>query len=155
VNNMNVATSRFGAIDIEPEDVISVPDGILGFPTSTQYVVIEHRPGSVFRWLQSIDEPTVAFLVADPASLVSDFALELDSQTASSLQLDEETPCLVYTIATIPKGKPEETTINLAGPIVVNVANRTARQLVLEDPAYAIRHPVMLGDRKQPAEAAA
>ena len=155
MNKMNVATSRFGTIDIESEDVISVPEGILGFPASTQYIVIEHRPGSVFRWLQSVDEPSVAFLVADPCALVPDFTLELDSQTASSLELDEQTPCLVYTIATIPKGKPEETTINLAGPIVVNVANRTARQLVLEDPAYAIKHPVMLGERKLPAQAAA
>jgi flagellar assembly factor FliW len=43
---------------------------------------------------------------------------------------------------TIPKGNPEAMTLNLAGPIVVNAQNRVAKQIVLTDESFGIRHPI-------------
>jgi flagellar assembly factor FliW len=88
------------------------------------------------------EDPSLAFLVVEPTHFVHEYAPVLSDEAASSLELDESTPQLVYTIATIPNGKPDEMTINLAGPIVINGLTRSARQLVIEDPNYSIKHRV-------------
>ncbi len=144
-------TARFGAIEYRPEDVLNFAGGLLGFPACDRFVLIEHKEGSPFRWLQSLDEPSVAFLVVDPGHFVEDFAPEMPDCVANALGLECETPRLVYTIVTIPPGKPRAMTINLAGPIVVNAENRSARQVVLEDVRYPIRFPVFQERQEQAA----
>ena len=138
----NLQSTRFGAIEYSPEDVVTIQDGLLGFPGREAYLVLTHKEGSPFRWLQSIDEPALAFLVVDPGHFVQGYSPLMSDEAASALGLGEETPRLVYTIATIPNGKPEEMTLNLAGPIVINGETRAARQLVIEDPNCAIKHRV-------------
>lgn len=135
-------TVRFGKIECSQEDVVTFVDGILGFDNLRAFVLIQHREGSPFRWLQSLEDGNLAFLVVDPGTYVADYAPLMPDSAATDLELLEDTPRLVYTIVTIPRGKPEEMTLNLAGPIVINGENRKAKQIVLEDQAFPIRHRV-------------
>ncbi|MBS1710522.1 MAG: flagellar assembly protein FliW [Armatimonadetes bacterium] len=137
-----IETARFGTIEFCDADLVTLAEGILGFPGQTRYLVIQHKEGSPFCWLQSADDGALAFLVVDPAYYVPDYAPELPDETARQLELGEETPRLVYTIVTIPKGKPDDMTLNLAGPILINLEKRLAKQVVVEDVRYAIRHRV-------------
>ncbi len=148
-----VDTSRFGTVEYAPEDVITFADGILGFPACREYLVINHGDNSPFRWLQSIEEPALAFLVADPGDLVAGYSPEMPKRDAKALGLTEETARLVYTIVTIPPGKPEEIAVNLAGPIVVNAETRTARQVVIESDEYPTRYRLR-GDERSTERAA-
>jgi flagellar assembly factor FliW len=71
---------------------------------------------------------------------------------ASELELSEDSARLVYTIVTIPKGDPEGMTLNLAGPLLVNLENRMAKQVVVEDHRYPIRYKVFAEEKQgQPA----
>jgi flagellar assembly factor FliW len=142
ITQTSVQTRRFGAIEVTPEDVITFPDGLLGFPECTRFVVIRHKEGSPFRWLQSVQHPELAFLIVDPVHLVPDYAPLMEEQVADDLGLTEGTPRLVYTIVTIPPGNPQAMTLNLAGPIVINGVTRIARQLVLTDERYGTKHGV-------------
>lgn len=144
-------TSRFGAIDFQDDDVITISGGLLGFPDSRRYVLIQHKTGSRFRWLQSLDDGQVAFLVVDPAEFFANYAPEISDHVASQHGLTAETPRLVYTIVTIPRGKPEAMTANLAGPIVINCDTRRGVQLVIEDPAYGIKHPIGVNSQQSAA----
>jgi flagellar assembly factor FliW len=132
-------TLRFGEIEFTDHDVITIEGGILGFQENSRYLILQHKEGSPFRWLQSLEQSALAFLVVDPAAYTSEYSPEMDERHAVELELTEETPQLVYTIVTIPKGKPEEMSLNLAGPIVVNCLTRQAKQIVLEHPAYPIK----------------
>jgi flagellar assembly factor FliW len=135
-------SQRFGQIPVEPDDVVTFPEGLLGFPLATRWIVVSHREGSAFRWLQSLEYPELAFLVVDPNEFQPGYGAAISASDASGLEIGETTPTLVYTIVTIPQGRPDEMTINLAGPIVINAATRRARQVVIEDPAYPIRYRV-------------
>jgi flagellar assembly factor FliW len=84
----------------------------------------------------------LAFLVTDPANYVGDYAPPLSNTIAESLEIWEETPRMVLTTVNIPPGKPEEMTINLAGPLLVNAISRKGKQIVLEDDAYTTRYRV-------------
>lgn len=139
---MTLQTPRFGTLEFESEDVITFDDGLIGFPEARQFVLLNHKPDSPFRWLQSVDDPALAFLVATPESFVPDYAPEISQDQADRLQLKESTPTIVFTTVAIPAGKPEEMTINLAGPLIVNADARKARQIVLEDSAYTVKHRV-------------
>ena len=147
-----IETTRFGAVDFSVEDVVTLNEGLLGFPDQTRFVVIQHKEGSPFSWLQSVESGELAFLVVDQGHYMKDYAPEMPSDIASELEIDEESPRLVYTIVTIPKGQPNEMTLNLAGPILINVANRRAKQVVVEDKRYPIRYKVFSEEKQgQPA----
>lgn len=153
---MNVATPRFGTIEFEEDDVLLFPEGILGFEDCRRYIVLRHGEDSPFLWLQSVDRPEIAFLVTDPAHFEPNYSPEMPPGVAQLLRLDENTPRLVYTILSIPRGKPEQMTANLAGPIVVNLAERLACQVVVEDGEWSTKHPVFAGsDRAEHDESAA
>ena len=137
-----VETTRFGVVEFSEEDVVTFADGILGFPDARRFLVIHHKEDSPFRWLQNVEYGDLAFLVADPAHYVPGYAPELPDQIAEELNLSEESPRLVYTMVTIPKGKPDGMTLNLAGPLLINLESRQARQVVLEDQRYPIRYKV-------------
>lgn len=147
-----IDTTRFGQIEVEAADIVSFPSGVLGFPETKRYVLIEHQPDSPYRWMQSADEAHLAFLVTDPGNFVPDYAPEMPAKDAEALKLNEDTPRLVYTIVTIPSGNPREMTLNLAGPVVINAADRIGRQIVLEDSAYPVRHRAF-GPEKEGAAA--
>jgi len=139
---MNIEGTRFGAIDFTEEDVVLFPEGLVGFSKLQHHVVVCPKPGSPFRWLQSLEEPGLAFLVTDPTVYVPDYDPRVDEGFIKALELDKETPRLLFTTVTIPHGHPEDMTINLAAPIVINALTRRAKQIVLEDQAYTIKHRV-------------
>jgi flagellar assembly factor FliW len=139
---MILSGTRFGDIEFLDEDIVHLPEGLIGFPGSKRYLILSVKPNSPFRWLQSIDEPALAFLCTDPAHYVPYYAPTLSERHARDLQMNADTPRMVLCTAAIPKGKPEDMTLNLAGPIVVNAEARVARQIVLEDGAYTVKHRV-------------
>lgn len=140
---MTLTTTRFGTIEYTDEDILTLKDGPLGFPGLERFVVVSHKEGSVFRWLQSIDDPSLAFLVLDPGEFRPDYSPAMPEEVAGELELAEETPRIVYAIVSIPPGKPEEMTANLAGPIVVNAEKRVAKQVVVEEPEWHTKHPLL------------
>lgn len=139
-----VMTTRFGEIEYAREDVLTVRNGLLGFEGFDQFLLIEHRTGSPFRWLQSLQRPELAFLVVDPFQFFANYQVDISDAGAQELELSPTTAQVVYTIVTIPRGKPEEMTVNLAGPIVINAETRQARQFVVENPAFSVKQRLVV-----------
>lgn len=139
-----VMTSRFGEIEYTKEDVLTVREGLLGFEGFTKFLLIEHKPDSPFRWMQSLQRPELAFLVVDPFQFFADYDVVLTDQAAEDLELTPTTGQVVYTIVTIPRGKPDDMTVNLAGPIVINADTREARQFVVENPAFSVKQRLVI-----------
>jgi len=146
-----IDTARFGRIEFESGDIVTFAGGLLGFPALHRFVLIQHREGSAFRWMQSLEDSKIAFLVVDPGNYLADYAPMMPEATAKTLELTEDTPRLVYTIVTIPRGKPEEMTLNLAGPLVINAETGQAHQIVIEDDAFPIRYRVFAENEKTQA----
>ena len=143
ITTQSIETKRFGQIEFGTEDVVAFPEGIIGFPECRQFLILQHKEGSPFRWLQSLDDTDVAFLVVEPTHYVPNYEFKIHEGVVSNLALSDETPYLVYTVVTIPKGNPEGMTLNLAGPIVINGENQKAKQLVLDDPRWPLKYPVV------------
>ena len=116
---MNIKTTRFGRLDIEGKRVIHFPDGLLGFPEYKNYFIIEHKPGSPFSWLQSVDVPGLAFVMTDPFLVKTDYLEDLSHEERRNFSSEEASTIVVFVLVTILPGEVEKMTINLLGPLVI------------------------------------
>ncbi|MBF0179859.1 MAG: flagellar assembly protein FliW [Magnetococcales bacterium] len=121
--------------------MITLADGMLGFPNSKQYLMFPYAEDSSFFWLQSVDEPEIAFIVINPFDFFADLEFLIDDEDSRSIGLEKGEDLEVFTLLTIPEGNPEEMRTNLAGPVVVNASNRRGRQVVVKE--YSPRQPLI------------
>lgn len=140
---MELHTTRFGTINIDAEDILTFPDGLVGLSQLKRFVLVHHHDGSPFRWLQSVEEPGFALLLIDPWFFCTDYEVVLSDAEAERLRVSDCSVLMVYTTVTIPPGKPHAMTANLMAPIVINVSERCGRQVILEDERYHTRHPIL------------
>lgn len=138
-----IDTTRFGRIEVDEEAVITFSQGLFGFEGYRQFVVLSTDEASPFRWLQSLEEPSLAFVVIEPRHFMPSYAPTISDIDAQALGLDADTACLTFVVVTIPQGKPEEMTANLMGPIIVNPETRMARQVIVEDDCYSTKHGIL------------
>jgi flagellar assembly factor FliW len=142
---MLIQTSRFGAVTLQDEDVIDFPDGILGFNDLRKFVLLDDPNDEIFAWLQSCEIPQIAFPVLEPELYAQNYNAALTKHDLESLGLpsNEKTQkgYRSFTIITIPDD-PTQMTANMKAPIVINIAKRLARQVVLQDNNLAIREPI-------------
>lgn len=150
---MNIATSRFGTIDCPEQALLAVPAGILGFPASTRYVVLDHDRDVPFKWLQSVDEPALAFVIADPVLFAPEYRVVLLEQDTRDLGVRSSDDLLIFVIVTIPLDDPIRFTANLRGPVVVNRHARIGKQVILQED-YPTRAPLAITRSVGPVEPA-
>lgn len=134
-----LAGTRFGTIPYEDQDVLTFPDGLVGFGDWRTFLIINHKDDSPFRWLQSIDHPTFAMLIVDPQFYDATYKPHIPLGELDRVQLSKEEPKLLYVTVSIPAGNPRDMTLNMAGPIVINPANLKSVQVILPAESYNTR----------------
>lgn len=145
---LKVNTTRFGEIEVKPEDLITLPHGIIGFTELKKYVLLDHDKDSPFKWLQSVDDGAIAFVLINPLLFKPDYMVEVTEAEVLDLELKNEEDAVISVIITIPSN-PQNMTANLKAPLIFNLANRKGKQLVLNNAAYTTRHNLMEEIRKQ------
>ena len=136
---LHLHSNRFGDLDVPSGSIFEFPDGLVGFPGAKRFVLLDHRPGSTFKWMLSIDDPELGFAVADPTDLVAGYLPPFEA--ACRAVGAEPADLAVFALVTIPQN-PTEMTVNLMAPVAVNLRSRVARQLVLEEPGLDPAHRV-------------
>jgi flagellar assembly factor FliW len=139
--NMNVMTTRFGAVEIDEDRIIEMPDGMIGF-AERRFILLSHDNNGRFFWFQSVDSPDLAFVVTDPKLFVPSYEVKLTPDEYEKLRLDPESAEVILLAVTTISPDPSDITINLQGPVVVNPAKMIAKQIVLENGKFGIRHPI-------------
>ena len=137
---MLIDTTRFGQPEVDRQRLITFQDGILGFPKQHEYALVQTGEGSGFYWLQSESTADLAFVVCDPRLFVADYQVPVKLEELRAIGLAEPASAQVFIIV---NKVGDLLTGNFQGPLVVNVVNRLARQLVLSDRRYSTRHPLM------------
>ena len=137
---MIIQTSRFGALEVDGERLVSFEQGVLGFPNQQQYALVQTGEGSGFYWLQAVDRPELAFVVCDPRLFVPDYNAPIKAEDLAQIGLTDPAGAQVFIIC---NKIDDMLTGNLQGPLVINVETRDGRQLVLSDRRYSTRHPLM------------
>lgn len=139
---MKVQTSRFGEIEVDEADIITLPEGLIGFPELMRYVLLDHDTDSPFKWLQSVDDGSMAFVVLSPLTFRPDYTVEVTEEEISVLKLENSEDAVISVIVTIPMD-PKKMSANLKAPLVFNLKNRTGKQVIVKDPQYQTKHFIM------------
>lgn len=143
---MLIETTRFGQVDIDGSKIITLPDGLLGFPKHRRFALVQTSSDPVFFWLQSVDDPTLAFVVCDPLAFVPDYSVPIRADDVEALGLEDLSDCQVLVIVNKVDGA---LTANLLGPLVVGAHSLIGKQLVLSDKRYGTRHKLIRTDAQR------
>lgn len=138
---MIIQTTRFGQVQVEEVDLLTFPEGILGFNEFRKFILLDDPNDEIFAWLQSCEEPAIAFPVLEPELFTEKYQISLAKSELESLKIQSTDAKTVFCIVTIPDD-PTQMTANLKAPIVINSSLRLARQCVLQDNSLAIREPI-------------
>ena len=152
---MKVETTRFGVLEIEEDQVITLVEGLLGFSECTRFTMFSDELGEPFKWMQSLDMPSLAFVVVDPGLILPEYQFSLQKEKIKGLEAETVEDLQVYVIVTM-AANILDITVNLQGPLVLNKGNSVGTQIVLTDPAFSTRHPLFTDqpeDEKEMKEA--
>jgi flagellar assembly factor FliW len=140
---MKLNTKHFGEIEIDENSIINFPDGLLAFEDNKKFIIIDNPDKeNPFQWLQSIDNPNLAFVIINPFIFKKDYEFDIPQTVVKKLQIKEEKNIAVYSIVVVPDDI-TKMTANLAGPIIINTKNRFGKQIVLEDSRYSTKHCIL------------
>ncbi len=141
---MKINTRIFGEIEIADEKIIIFENGIIGFPEMKRFTLLhdeEKGTNAGIRFLQSVDEPGFAMPVMDPFMVKEDYAPEVDDELLASIGNVTEENVLVLVTVTVPADL-AKMSVNLQGPLVINVDERKACQVILDSNAYPVKYPI-------------
>lgn len=129
---MKIESPRFGTVEIEPSKIIEFPKGLPGFEDLRRFTLL-HPEGDSPRWfvLQSVDDPEVAFHVADPAQLGFDFQVMLSDEDAAAIALARPEDAAV--VVMLVKEADGQVRANLKAPLVLNLESRRGVQHVFAE----------------------
>ncbi|MFH0925708.1 MAG: flagellar assembly protein FliW [bacterium] len=139
---MQVLSSRFGTVEVDPQDIIEMPVGLFGFPDVRRFIIIDQGEDNPFKWLQAVDDPALAFVIIDPLIFKPDYRVVISKKEVGDLGLVNENEAKVYVIVVI-TDNPYDMTANLLGPLIINPKTRKAKQIVLSESEYTTKHYII------------
>jgi flagellar assembly factor FliW len=139
---VNLSTNNFGNLSIEKENIITFEQGLLGFEELKQFAIIDVEECLPFEWLVSVEDPIVAFPILNPTLFFSDYKPSLSKDDLVLLDIKKEKDVEMFCIVTLGK-KPEDVTLNLKGPILINMKNKMGKQVVITEDYYSLNQQLI------------
>lgn len=139
---MKINTVRFGEVDIEEERIFDFKLPIIGFSELRKFVILDVNQDSFFKWLQSTEDPSLAFPIISIFSMNLDYSIDLPDDVVEKLSITNVDNILVMNVASIPQDNPQGTTINLLAPLIFNLEKQIAGQVILSGSGYDISFPL-------------
>ena len=150
---MTVETRIFGEVTIDPEKIIHFEGGIIGFPDLTDFALIfdaEKGDNAGIRWMQSLQETNFAIPVMDPLLIKEDYNPTVDDEILKPIDFEKIEDILILVTVTVPKDL-KLMSVNLKAPMIINVPERKALQVILDGDEYKVKYPIydILNARKK------
>ena len=137
----NFRTVRFGELDYRNEDVIHLPEGLVGMPQLRNWLILEMGDDVPMKWFQSLDRGDFGFPVSQAYLFHDDYEFALSVPTRTRLGNQHQDDIATLIITTIHAGG-DKVTGNLLAPLVIDTETRRGVQLTLEDASYGIQQEI-------------
>jgi flagellar assembly factor FliW len=131
---IRIEGTRFGVVEVDDQAVIDFPNGLVGFPQETRFVLLERGVGRPVGYLQSTRTPSLAFPVTD-GSFFPGYPDPPLAELARSVGLGDEDLAVLVIVATNSQTRSLEA--NMLAPLVVDVSTRQGAQVVLDARKYS------------------
>lgn len=137
---MKTIDTRFGQVEYDPDQLLHFPAGLVGFPDLRNFIVMPNKKKGPLFWIQSVDDPDIAFVLTDPRNFFLDYGVMPDTSERHMLQIAEEDECFPLAVVTVPKDDP--ITLNLRAPILFAPNTNRAIQIILDNPELLTKTPL-------------
>ena len=127
---MQIATTHFGPIDIEIDDILLFPSGIVAFEDCRHWVLISDEENPALAWLQSVSRSEVALPVVSPRRFTTDYAVHITRGQFLPLECSQFDQLYVLTVVS---QSDDDLTLNLKAPLIINLDRRLGRQVITTD----------------------
>lgn len=139
---MRLMTKRFGEMEIDEEQIITFPKGIIGFEEYKDYAVLDLSGGDLdVKWLQSAVEPSLGFVIINPVSVFPSYVPKVTEKDLKDLKTETPGDLVAMAVVTVPKNI-EKMSLNLQAPILINPVARLAKQVILTSSEYTTKHDI-------------
>ena len=138
---MKISTKYHGEMEFNEKDIWHFSNGIPGFPDEQRFVIYPLADNELFSVLQSVTSQAIAFIVTSPFEFFPDYDFTLEGSVVSFLQLENSSDVLPLVILTLGDSL-TSSTANLQAPLILNMKNNQAKQVILHDTSYHTKHPL-------------
>ena len=137
---MKKIITRFGEVEYDPSNLLHFPAGLIGLPNLRHFIVMPNKKSGPLFWIQSVDDPDMAFVLTDPTNFFLDYLVSPDTTERQVLQIEENDEYFVLCVVTVPPD--QNITLNLAAPILFAPKSNRAIQVILEGTQHSYRTPL-------------
>ena len=134
--------TKLGEMDLSEKEIITFEEGIPGFDHLRKFAIVSVARTEPIKWLVSLEDKDVALPIIDPWIVRLDYHVDIPEKDVQDLDIEKDEDVSVWCVVVIPKDKPDDATINLLAPIVVNMKNGKAKQIIMETDEYTIKHRI-------------
>lgn len=127
---ITINTHQFGEINVELANIFLFPNGLLGFEDLKQFILISDDHTEPFKWLISVEEPSIGFPILSP------FYIDFDYNIGKELDLENNVLFVVVTL----QDENKNISANLKAPIILNLQAMTGEQLLIPFEKYSTSH---------------
>lgn len=142
---MKISTLFFGEIEVQESDIFTFTQGVPGFEELTQFTLVQPEDSAPFSYIQSVQEGDLTFLVTDPFLFFNDYDINVTDALQAELQIEKPDDVLVWSVVTV-NDDFTQITLNLLAPIIWNVRSKVAKQIILHDSEYKVKHEIVLNE---------
>lgn len=139
---MKLQTYLYGELEYTIEDIIKFKNGLLGFSDFDDFLLISSWDEDLpFYTLQSVIDNELYFILIKADDFFSDYKLNLTSGDREALRYKEGDLVQVFNIVHFTE-ELKDSTVNLKGPIVINLSRNVGKQVVLDNDNYELQYPL-------------
>ncbi|PHR29417.1 MAG: flagellar assembly protein FliW [Desulfotalea sp.] len=132
---MKKINTRFGEVEYDPDNLLHFPAGLVGLPSLRDFIVMPNKKKGPLFWIQSVDNPDIAFVLTDPTNFFLDYQLSPEESEREILQIKDGDDVFILSVVTVPQD--QTITLNLAAPILFAPTTNRAIQVIMENSPYS------------------
>lgn len=140
---MEFPTRQFGVLHIRDDQVIDFPEGLIGFESCKRFFVFDLDDFGIFKWLQSLDDQSLGFIILDPKLVFKNYDPEFTPKDLEILEASNPGDLVLLSVVTLPE-EVRDMTVNLQAPLVINPSKRLGRQVITISQEYSTKHNVFV-----------
>ncbi len=139
---MKLVSAKLGEIEYNPESVIDFKNGLIGLENMQRFLLLEESEFSPFGHLQSLDDPGFTLIVINPFLVEPNYNFALPGEELEALGVQSTQDFMALAIVVF-SPVPEQITVNLKAPLLVNIKSKQARQVLLLSDDYTVSDPLI------------
>lgn len=139
---MKFISKIHGEIEYEEKNIITFKKGLLGLSDLKEFILLDLEDYEPFKLLQSLQDNEIAMIVTSPYEFFKDYEFVLSEETIKNLKIESPDKVNVITTVTL-NSDVKKITTNLQGPIVINTSDNIGEQIILDNPKYKVKSPLI------------